>query len=182
MNILQQLHPLSPEERNRLLDAISAYFGRLEPNQIAPRSMYVPAPSRTNSVPFSVVRDISLRDFLLQKKPRTGVERVVCMAYYLLRHRNQQSFTNSDLLKMNSGVLNAGASLPRRVSDAVKAGLLIQVTATEKKLTAKGEALALSMPKRLSKELTSTGGSTSNGDQQPFELRAAGSTVRVRKA
>src|SRR5438105_4083846 len=39
--------------------------------------------------------------FLLEKRPRTDVERVACLAYYLTHYREMPEFKTNDITKLN---------------------------------------------------------------------------------
>ena len=76
------------------------------------------APPIANSRP-----DITPKEFILQKQPHTGVERVACLAYYLTHYRDISHFKTLDISKLNTEAAQpkfANAALS--VNDASKTG------------------------------------------------------------
>jgi hypothetical protein len=98
---------------------------------------------------FSVNRDISPKDFIRDKLPRTDVERVACLAYYLTHYRSLQYFKTLEI-----SALNTEAAQPKlsnaayTVDNAAKAGLLVQGERGSKQLSAAGEIFVQALPDR----------------------------------
>src|SRR5262249_16379917 len=46
-------------------------------------------------------RSLSPKEFVWQKQPRRSIERVVCLAYYLVHYRGTQFFKTSDITALN---------------------------------------------------------------------------------
>lgn len=51
--------------------------------------------------PFSGRPETSAKEFLLEKQPKTDVERLACLAYYLTHFRKQPYFKTDDLSRLN---------------------------------------------------------------------------------
>ncbi|MBK9258067.1 MAG: hypothetical protein IPM42_21700, partial [Saprospiraceae bacterium] len=59
-------------------------------------------PININETKFSDNRDISVKEFMLEKNPQTDVERIACLAYYLTHYKNQEEFKTLDLSRLNT--------------------------------------------------------------------------------
>ena len=51
---------------------------------------------------FSDRQELSPKEFLFQKQPKTDVERVACLAYYLTHYRGTPHFKTVDISKLNT--------------------------------------------------------------------------------
>src|SRR2546428_8820548 len=78
--VVAALAPLNAEERGRVIAYVFARLGLATPTQSAPSGDLPPAPPHPASVPPRVTDIRSLGD---QKKPRTAIEMVAVVAYYL---------------------------------------------------------------------------------------------------
>ena len=143
---------LQPRGRRRLIDTITTFFGVGNP----PGFMDIRGFSTPSERPYSSPTpelpekaDLSAKDFILQKQPQTGVERVVCLAFYLTHYRDTPHFKTLDISKLNTEAAQpkfANAALT--VNDATKSGYLISVTKGNKQLSAAGELFVHALPNR----------------------------------
>lgn len=98
-----------------------------------------------------------VREFLRQKNPLTDLERYLCLAYYLTRHMNMQTFKSKDIVELNGKAGGHDFS-----NAAVTAGnatqhskLLSKAGAGKKRITIRGEQLVDALPERTKvKEIT----------------------------
>lgn len=83
--VVTALKRLESEERDRVLQMVLTYFGAVSVNTgtAAPAQSASFKASFSNDVSFSEDRSMSPKSFIMQKQPRTDVERVACLAYYL---------------------------------------------------------------------------------------------------
>jgi len=94
--------------------------------------------------------DVTPKEFLLQKKPKTDVERIACLAYYLTHYRSAPHFKTAEL-----AALNTEAAQPRfsnaayAVSNATNCGYLVPATKGSKQISAQGEQFVLALPDRV---------------------------------
>jgi hypothetical protein len=99
---------------------------------------------------FSDNRDISPKDFIMEKNPQTDVEKVACLAYYLTHYKNQEEFKTIDLSKLNieaAQIKFANAAVP--VDHATRhAHFLVSTKKGYKKLSAIGELYVQALPDR----------------------------------
>ena len=149
-SVLETFRKLTPSGRMRLLSTISTFFG------IETRSAHqeirldsgLPIGRQPTST-FSTTRDLSPKEFVLQKQPQTSVERVACLAYYLTHYRDSPQFKTLDISKLNTEA--AQPKFPNAalaVNDAAKTGYLIPTAKGNKQLSAAGELFVQALPDR----------------------------------
>lgn len=139
--ILAELTEFSPEQRDRVLRTVVAFFG----DNSGPR---LHAPSASQEF-FSADRTITPKDFLQQKRPETDIDRIACLAYYLAHYRDMPSFKTADLSQLNTEAAQrkfANASFA--ANNALKAGLLAPATKGARQLSAAGEEYVQALPDR----------------------------------
>ena len=86
---------------------------------------------------------------MLEKQPRTDVERMACLAYYLTHYRDQPSFKTLDLSKLNTEAAQPKfANAANATNNAVKRNYLVPSTKGQKQLSAPGERFVLALPDR----------------------------------
>jgi hypothetical protein len=98
---------------------------------------------------FSENRDISPKEFLHDKQPKSNVERVACLAYYLTHYRETPYFKTVDLNSLNTEAAQPKFSnAAMAVADATKQGYLVPATKGQKQISAIGERFIVSLPDR----------------------------------
>jgi hypothetical protein len=84
------------------------------------------APEQRGAI--SIKKDLSLKEFILQKQPKSEPHTALAIAYYLEKYRQISQFTISDL---EEGFKNAKEPIPSNLSDAVyknaKRGLFMEL-------------------------------------------------------
>lgn len=148
--IADAMERLTPETRLRVLRALITYLD-LPITDRATRSFDTPSSSSQQNLPtsFSEDRSSSPKQFLLEKKPNTDVERVACLAYYLAHYRDMPHFKTLDLSKLNTEAAQIKLSNPAvAVDSAARAGLLVQAGQGKKQLSALGEIYVQALPDR----------------------------------
>lgn len=159
--ILNALRPLDRETRQRVLTAVAALV-RADPQAdsalVGPNvtGVEVPSPARTSA--FSQARSLSVnafsqdrsptaKEFLIEKKPRTDVDRVACLAFYLTYYRNQPQFKTLDLSVANTEAAQPKfANAAQAVDNAVRSGILLLTGGGQKQLSAAGELYVQQLP------------------------------------
>lgn len=144
--IIASLSMLDQEAQRRLLQTVATFL-RIDfgPGAITPAARDVPRPS--GAPLFSEREDISPKAFVVDKQPRTDVERVACLAYYLTHFRDTPHFKTADI-----AALNTEAAQPRfsnasyAVENATKLGHLVPASKGTKQLGAMGEQFVLALP------------------------------------
>jgi hypothetical protein len=92
---------------------------------------------------------MSPKEFLLEKQPRTDVERVACLAYYLTHYREMPHFKTLDLSKLNTEAAQPKFSnAANSTNNAVKRGYLVPATKGQRQLSAAGERFVQALPDR----------------------------------
>ena len=102
-----------------------------------------------SSLQFSDRPDISPKEFILDKEPRTNVERVACLAYYLTHYLNMPHFKTLDISKLNTDAAQPKFSNAAvAVDNAAKMGFLVPAVKGMKQLGAFGEQFVRALPDR----------------------------------
>lgn len=146
--VIGTLQPLSPEARSRIVDATRTFLklSRSSDNQEAARSYSGATDARLN---FSNDTTMSAKDFILEKQPRTDVERIACLAYYLTHYRNVPHFKTLDLSKLNTDAAQPKfANAANSTNNAVKMHYLVPSIKGQKQISAAGERFVLALPDR----------------------------------
>ena len=98
---------------------------------------------------FSRDRSLSPKAFLMDKQPRSDVERVACLAYYLTHYRETPHFKSVDISS-----LNVEAAQPKfsnawvAVDNARARGYLVPATRGNKQISSVGEKFVELLPDR----------------------------------
>jgi hypothetical protein len=153
--ILKALQDIPTDSRQRVVDTVSRFFD-LRTEDVA----RVAIPSRlpdpvgeTAERPiistFSEDRSITPKQFMFQKQPRTDVEKVACLAYYLTHYRDTPYFKTLDISKLNTEAAQVKFSNPAvAVDNATKQLYLVPATKGNKQISALGEQFVLALPDR----------------------------------
>lgn len=149
--LIAALQPLSAGARVRILDAAATFMGvRAYGSSPVLRSpgqgAFTSEPHRPS---FSADLSMSPKEFMLEKQPRTDVERVACLAYYLTHYRDQPHFKTLDLSTLNTEAAQPKFSNAANSSNnAVKRGYLVPSVKGQRQLSAAGERFVLALPDR----------------------------------
>ena len=93
--------------------------------------------------------EISPKEFLAQKQPKTDVERIACLGYYLTHYRRQSTFKTNDLTGLNKEAAQPRLSNPSASSrNAVTLEYFTLAGGGKKQITTKGETLVKNLPDR----------------------------------
>ncbi len=150
--VLAALKPLKPGARKKLLKTIMAFFEINMASNISDEaySSYRGHTEASGDKPvptFSENRNMSPKEFMLQKQPRTDVERVACLAYYLTHYKSTPHFKTLDISKLNTDAAQIKFSNPARAADhATQYGYLVPTTRGQKQLSAGGELFVQALP------------------------------------
>jgi hypothetical protein len=144
--ILSQLGSLDSATRERIIQTVATFFGvgvRAAPFATTPHG------GQPQTTTFSEDRSISPKQFMLEKQPKTDVEKVVCLAYYLSHYRDTPHFKTLDISKLNTEAAQVKFSNPSvALENAVKLNYLVLATKGNKQLSAQGEQFVQALPDR----------------------------------
>jgi hypothetical protein len=143
---------LGKDARARTLDWLVQRFG--DAMSLERHRILTPAPTAAGSgnTPGAAAGspDVTPKRFVQEKAPKTDVERITVLAYYLSHYRGIERFKTADLT-----ALNTEAAQPRlsnaadAASNALKSsGLLAEAGKGLRQLTMKGEELVDALPDR----------------------------------
>ena len=133
--------------RETLLRTISALFGLKDndPNFIHEQA----GPPATHGDRFSKDRPLTAKEFLLKKQPKTDVERVACLAYFLNQYEGQSHFKTLDISKLNTEAAQTKFSNAAvAVENATKSGYLALAPKGCKQISGAGELFVEALPDR----------------------------------
>lgn len=147
-----ELKDLSIDSQKKVLKMIFTYL-EIDLRIIEPISQKnentQPVEAAYGATSFSEDRSMSPKEFLFQKQPRTDIERVACLAFYLTHYRDTPFFKTFDISKMNTEAAQIKLSNPTvAVDNATKAGYLVPAIKSQKQLSAIGEVFVSSLPDR----------------------------------
>lgn len=96
-----------------------------------------------------IIGEISPKDFVLQKKPATDIERMACLGFYLANYRNTPEFKTEDLTNLNKEAQQIRFSNPSAAArNAVQFGYLERAGGGRKQMTTRGESVVKALPDR----------------------------------
>lgn len=150
-DVISALRRVPPESRQRLIETVLTFFDTKRPGpQSVSTAHDEPRATEPARSTFGNSKPITAKEFLLEKEPRTDVERIACLAFYLTHYADTPHFRTLDLSKLNteaaqSKFSNAAVS----VENATKMGYLVPAsTRGHKQVSAAGERFVLALPDR----------------------------------
>jgi hypothetical protein len=146
--IIAALSRLDERARERVLQSVATFFGS-SISERPQRDTKVSQRPGLSALDFSADNAPSPKEFLIEKQPRTDVERVACLAYYLAHYREMPHFKTLDLAKLNTEAAqpkfsNAGYSS----ANALSMGYLAPAVTGHRQLSAAGEQFVRALPDR----------------------------------
>ena len=149
--VVKELLPLDPYSRLRVYRTLGTFFGFEESYPKVAGNMDGRVLTNTSREPqFSSSEKPTPKEFLIEKRPNTNVERVACLAYYLDHYRDMREFKTIDINKLNTEAAQPKLTNPSfTVNDAVKMEYLVQAQKKGmKQLSAHGEQYVEALPDR----------------------------------
>lgn len=152
--VIGALQPLDDEARRRIVES-AVTFLKIVPTRGTPALHNVATGSHgsssamSESAPFSESTQMSVKEFVLEKQPRTDVERLACLAYYLTHYRGTPHFKTIDLSLLNTEAAQPKfANAANSANNAVKMGYLVPSVKGQRQLSAFGERFVRALPDR----------------------------------
>jgi len=158
-SIIDAMLEFDQDTRTRMLKTVATFFG-LDLAGQTPTPETAPSLERRPIPTFADREELSPKDFLVQKKPRTDVERVACLGFYLTHYRNTPHFKTTDISKLNTEAAQIKFSnASYAVNNATQSGFLVAAVKGAKQLSAPGEKFVDHLPdyataRRVMSELT----------------------------
>lgn len=151
--IIAKLGPLSQEARHRILESAATFLGvTLSVRNTAgagPSGTISSSSSMPTRAPFSEDTSMSPKEFLNEKAPKTDVERIACLAYYLTHYRSTPHFKTLDLSLLNTeGAQPKFSNATYSSNNAVKLGYLVPSSKGQRQISALGERFVQALPDR----------------------------------
>lgn len=151
--VIAALQQFPIESQHRIFQA-AATFLRIDLPKTAPIvSGSSNRPGHVGSIsprPYSIGSSLSPKEFLLEKQPRTDVERIACLAFYLTHYRDIPTFKTLELSKLNTEAAQPKFSnAANSTNNAVKRGYLVPATKGQRQLSAAGEQFVRALPDRI---------------------------------
>lgn len=149
-NIIQNLLPLDPYGRLRVYRTVGTFFGFEDSYPKVDRNLDNQDSKNISREPkFSSSEKLTPKEFLLRKQPKTNVERIACLAYYLAHCRDIHEFKTIDISKLNTEAAQTKlTNASQAVNDAVKTGYLAAANRGMRQLSAHGEQYVETLPDR----------------------------------
>lgn len=149
--IIAELSPLSSDDRRRLLETVTTFFGiDRRQGDLSPAMGGIARPAASHPTTFRFAEDDETptpKSFMLEKSPTTDVERVACLAYYLTHHRATPHFKTRDISDLNrESAHRPFSNAAVAVDNATKSGYLVPSVKGAKQLSAAGEQFVQALP------------------------------------
>jgi hypothetical protein len=146
--VISALGRLDERTRERVLHSVATFFGS-SLTVTEHRDARISQPAGLRGLDFSADNAPAPKEFVMEKQPRTDVERVACLAYYLTHYRDMPHFKTLDL-----GKLNTEAAQPKfsnaayATQNALNMGYLAPADKGQRQLSAAGEQFVRALPDR----------------------------------
>lgn len=151
--IISALENLDREDQERIIQTVVTFFdidARKDTRGPAKSpKISTPGHSKTHPVAYSEDFVPTPKEFLLEKQPRTDVERIAVLAYYLTHYRNSPHFKTLDLSKINTEAAQPKfANTAYSAQNAQTTRYLVSATKAQRQLSAGGEQFVQALPDR----------------------------------
>ena len=150
--VIGALQPLSIEARHRILASVATFLQARVNETVGLHADREPSTVRaipTVAPAYSENAVMSPKEFLIEKQPRTDVERIACLAYYLTHYEDTPSFKTLDLSKLNTRAAQPKFTNAAQVAkNAVTSGYLVPSSRGHRQLAAAGEQFVRALPDR----------------------------------
>jgi hypothetical protein len=144
----------APAQQWVLRTAASRFQVSMMPGQQMPPMTPIPGALAAGSV-----GELAPKDFLKIKAPKSDVDRVACLAFYLTHGRQTAFYAARDLTSINTEAAGPKINMSRAVDNATnQSGYLTSAGKGKKQITAHGEDVVNALPDyQKVKEIIATG-------------------------
>ena len=148
--IISELLPLRNDDRRNLIETLTTFFDlNLSNHESSTRTTATQPSLPTRDSDFRFSEEPSPKAFISDKAPKTDVERVACLAYYLAHFRATPHFKAKDITALNIESAHKRFSNPSlSVENATKMGYLVPSVKGAKQISASGEKFVEALPDR----------------------------------
>lgn len=149
--VLAAFRKLESASQERMLKTVATFLGLAygEHSAPSPAPVNYGTPTRNQESLFSEDRSISPKQFMFEKQPKTDIEKVACLGYYLTHYRGTEHFKTLDISTLNTDAAQVKFANPAMaVDNATKRGFLAPASKGSKQLSALGEQYVLALPDR----------------------------------
>jgi len=149
-NLVSFFERADPESRERLFQTLGTFLGLSAAAKNQGMSLGGRAAETASAVAnFTEDRSLTGKEFISQKQPRTDVERVGCLAYYLTHYMNTPHFKTVDISRVNTEAAQIKFSNAAvAVENATSYGYLVPAGKGFKQISALGEEYVAALPDR----------------------------------
>lgn len=154
-NVISSLQDFDADIRERILRTVATFFDishGVSATYTTPRPSVTRGDVKESSVRvvnFSENMTPSPKQFLFEKQPRSDVERIACLSYYLTHYRGTAHFKTLDLNNINTEAAQPKFSNAAYSSgNASRQGYLAPAARGTKQLSAIGEQFVEALPDR----------------------------------
>jgi hypothetical protein len=150
--VLEALGPLDAQQQywvvSSAVERLGIQRGPVRSEALSNRSSQ--KESNGSGLDQSELKDVTPKQFIDSKSPRTDVERVACLAYYLAHARGQSVIKTENISKLNTEAAqpklsNASVAIRNATSQS---GFLADAGRGQKQITALGEKVVMALPDR----------------------------------
>src|SRR5205823_1146883 len=147
-SIIQVLTDLDDSERDRVLRSVTSFFHHQSDSSPPTSAPFPTAPKGpVGRSDFSTDYAPSPKEFMLQKQPKTDVERIACLAYYLTHFRETPYFKTIDLSTLNTeGAQPKFSNAGYATQNALNTGYLAPASKGQRQISAAGEQFVQALP------------------------------------
>ena len=148
--VIQELLPFDQNSRLRVYRTVGTFFGFEDSFSKIPEKRDGRTLASISREPkFSGPSEPTPKEFMLEKQPKTDVERVACLAYYLAHYRDAHRFKTIDISKLNTEAAQIKLSnASNAINNGVRDEYLVPAERGMKKLSAHGEKYVEALPDR----------------------------------
>jgi hypothetical protein len=150
--VIATLRACDRESRQRILESAVTFLDMsLIPRAVSAlqQTTHPSQPVSGGRSPFSADTSMSPKDFLMEKSPKTDVERIACLAYYLTHYRSTPHFKTTDLSLLNTESAQPKfANTAYSANNAIKMGYLAPALKGQRQLSGMGERFVRALPDR----------------------------------